>query len=514
MTDSNLPPSSSTATTAETSADLLRHPRVVVGEWAERERKISVETLGKLHVASGTEYFGELQRKADCMKFIYPDGKWKARAVPEKAFTSQKGLTPSFWNLDAVLAGNAKRVYITEGELDACALVEVGIPADAVLACPSANIAEAAVLDALKAGLSRVKRFVWCGDADEKGFALRSQMARTLGIGKVDLVNWPEGIKDANDFLRKDGAVALRDLVVDGAIAWPVIGLYSMDEIPDNPLGAVWSTGFAGWEGKIALAPGTLSVVTGHPGHGKTKLMGQIWQQIVMRYNLVAAIASFETRPRPYLRRQLRELYLQRLELTATDEPYLIREADDWIRDHYRFMQHPDRRPDLPWFLEMAESAVVRHGAKVIQLDPWNRLEASREPRESETDYIGRCLRELYNFAVDMNCHVQIIAHPAKTGEYARRDSAPELEHIAGSKHWDNMVDQGFVVHRPQMFNDSGVRQTYAELHHKKARFEELGYPTKLGVEFDYNMGRFGVCDLRTRKPKTETKPEPEKEQP
>jgi twinkle protein len=130
-------------------------------------------------------------------------------------------------------------------------------------------------------------------------------------------------------------------------------------------------------------------------------------------------------------------------------------------------------------------------------------LEASREPRESETDYIGRCLRELYNFAVDFDCHVQIIAHPAKSGDGYRRTDPPELEHIHGSKHWDNMVDQGFVVHRPRMFSDNGDRDFYTEVHHKKTRFDELGYPTKFGIEFQSDTGRFATCKLQKPKPRT-----------
>ena len=34
----------------------------------------------------------------------------------------------------------------------------------------------------------------------------------------------------------------------------------------------LWKPGFPEWERKIMLAPRTLSVVTGHPGHGKIVL--------------------------------------------------------------------------------------------------------------------------------------------------------------------------------------------------------------------------------------------------
>jgi twinkle protein len=239
-----------------------------------------------------------------------------------------------------------------------------------------------------------------------------------------------------------------------------------------------------------------MSVSTGHPGMGKTMMWGQIWHQVVNNYNLVACIASFETRAKPHIRRQLRTLHARILERHMTGPQ--IAAADRWIDEHYLFLIHPERRPTLRWLLEQAETAVVREGAKILQIDPWNRLEASREARESETDYIGRCLREIYNFAVDFNCHVQILAHPSKT-ESLRRGEPPELEDIAGSKHWDNMVDQGFVVHRPQLFNDQGDRETYAELHHKKARFDELGYATKFGLNYDTDFGRYGVCALKQK---------------
>jgi twinkle protein len=191
-----------------------------------------------------------------------------------------------------------------------------------------------------------------------------------------------------------------------------------------------------------------------------------------------AIVASFENRPKPHMRRQLRTLYSGKLEkdMSAAD----VAAADRWIDERYLFGVHPDQRPTLDWFLETAEVAVIRRGARIVLLDPWNRLEGGRPSNESETDYIGRCLRAVYSFAHDLNCHVQIIAHPAKM-DSRRRGDPPSLEDISGSKHWENMVDQGFVVHRPEAF-DGVNRKTEATLFHRKARFEELGYPCKLGL--------------------------------
>jgi twinkle protein len=325
------------------------------------------------------------------------------------------------------------------------------------------------------------------GDADGPGRALRADMARLMGVARFRFVDWPEGTKDANDFLVSDGADALRDLVENGSLPWPVPGLYRLAELPEPPPLVTWQTGFADWNGKIALAPGTLSIVTGHPGHGKSVLWTQIWYQIVRQYGVPVCVASFETKPKPHMRRQLRTLISGELEKHMS--PQDMARADDWINERYVFAVHPDQRPTLEWLLDIAEVAIVRHGARIIQIDPWNRIEATRPNGESETDYIGRCLRAIYAFANDMSCHVQIIAHPAKM-DGNRKGSPPLLEDIAGSKHWDNMPDQGFVVHRPELFSGT-EHKTQAQLFHHKARYSELGHPCKVNVNFQADKGRF-----------------------
>lgn len=466
--------------------------------WAA-SRKLSAATLARMGVKSGTVFFPDLGRKSRGVFFPYTQG-WKARAFPEKSFVSGGGFKSSFWNLSAVLSRKPDEVYITEGELDACALVEAGVPPEKVLSVPTGAKLPSSqptpretrgygyALDALASGLGAAKKFIWCGDSDPAGDSLRDDLCRVLGAARFWTVTWPDGIKDPNDFLIKEGPDAprdLRDLVENGALVFPIKGLYRLHELSTPPALTVWDTGFSPWMGKIALADRSLSVVTGHPNHGKTQMFGQIWYQIVNAYDLVACIASFETKAKPHIRRQLRTLYSGTLERDMG--PAARDDADNWINDHYLFIVHPEECPSIEWLLDMAEVAVVRHGAKIIQVDPWNRLESSRAKDENETEYIGRCLRTMHVFAHDMNCHVQIIAHPAKMHSSVR-GQPPLLEDISGSKHWDNMVDQGFVVHRPELF-DGETRKTEAVIYHRKARFDELGYPCRFKLNYDIAKG-------------------------
>lgn len=473
-------------------------------QWALDERRISRGTLERLGVGSGTAFFPDAGAKHPALFFRFQEG-WKARSYPEKHFVAGKGFKLAFWNLDRVLAASPAEIYIAEGELDALALVESGVSPDSVLSVPNGAKEKAAedvqtakgfdfVREALAAGLNRVKRIVWCGDGDDQGLVLRHDMARIFGAARFNFVTWPEGCKDANDVLRCEGGDFLQSLVTEGALPWPVAGLYRLNELPEPPPLTLWDPGFGSWNSgqtRLKLAPRTLSVVTGHPGHGKTLLLAQIWFQIAWRYHVPICVASFETRPKPHLRRQLRTLYCGQLEKYLGLED--AARADAWINERYIFLVHPEQRPTLEWFLDMAEVAVIRHGCRVVQVDPWNRMEAARAPGETETDYIGRCLRTIHSFAQDLNCHVQIVAHPAKM-DSARRGQPPTLEDISASKHWDNMVDQGLVVHRPVMF-EGNLRKTEANLFHRKARFEELGYPCKLELNYSVEKGRYECID-------------------
>lgn len=476
-----------------------------VTDYAE-SRGITSETLDRLNAVGAMVYFPALNRETEALIFNYFDGAarsyWKGRSIVDKAFTSMKGGKVSLYNLHNVLAGPLDTVFITEGEMDAASLVEAGIDIQCVLSVPGGAPERAKsdndelasytyVTDALDAGLSKVKRFVWCGDNDGPGLALRGVMARIFGAARFYFVDWPDGCKDANAFLNSDGKHELRERVMEGQLPWPVKGLFKLSEMPEPAPIFTWKPGFDEWESKIQIAPGMLSVVTGMPGHGKTALFTQIWGQIVKQYGIKIAVASFETRPKPHMRRQLRTLHSLTPEI-GMDE-YQTKAADRWIDDHYVWLQHPDQQPTLEWVLDMAEVAVVRHGVRALQIDPWNRMEHQRQRGENETDYIGRALSAIYVFAQDMHCHCQILAHPSKR-DGNNRTAPPDLEDISGSSHWNNRVDQGFVVHRPKIM-DGAKRATEADLYHKKARFEELGYPCKVSIRYDLDKRRYVSTD-------------------
>ncbi len=475
-------------------------------KWAA-EHGISRPTLERAGVGSGTAGMPGVG-KCEVIAFPYRRNgevvNVKYRALAEKSFKQREGGELRFWHLDEVLQAKSERVYVVEGEMDALALIEAGIPIAEVTSVPNGapicasdqpeELDRYRYVDAgLQEGLSGCKRFVLATDGDPPGRALREDLVRLLGPARCYFVEWPDGIKDAGEFLVRHGAADLRMYLEEDAREWPVTGLYGLLDIPEPAPLEIWRPGFPEWESKLSFAPTTVGVVTGPPGHGKTTLMAQVWFQICRDYGVNVAIASFETRAKPHHRRNIRQFMYGQLERELTDDERA--HADRWNHQHIRWIIHPNRRPSLKWVLDMAEVAIVRENARVLLIDPWNRLDSDRPPDMRETDWIGQCLDELLDFARDMNVHVQVIAHPAKV-DSRRRGDRPALEDIAGSRHWDNKCDLGLCIHRPKVF-DKGERKTEAYLYVLKSRFDELGYPCRLALDYDLREGRFKSADSR-----------------
>lgn len=471
--------------------------------WAAK-RKISVRSLETFGVASGTKAFGPEVAEVLCYPYIRAGEiiNTKYRRIPSKAFQQKTGGELRFWNLDDVLSGDMAEVYIFEGEMDVLAAYEAGVPKHRIVSVPNGAPEKASddaeekdrycyVAKGLEEGLSRAKKFVLVTDADGPGRALRQDLVNILGPARCFFLEF-HGAKDANDFLIRATPGELLDALESEAKEWPVDGIYRMSELPEPPQIETWNPGFPEWESKLLYGAGTLGALVGSPGHGKSLLGMQLLFNVALRHHVKIGVASFETSAKPHHRRNLRQFMIGKPQSEMSDAEITM--ADRWIEEHFIWIRHPAMRPSFRWLLDMAEVAVIRHRARIIQIDPWNKLEWDRPPDVRETDWIRDRLNESMQFAKDFRAMVQIIAHPAKSPEGRTRSRRIELEDTAGSKHWDNIVDQGLSVFRPKVF-ENGQRKTEATLFHLKARFEELGHECALKLDFDLKTRRYKSVD-------------------
>ena len=143
--------------------------------------------------------------------------------------------------------------------------------------------------------------------------------------------------------------------------------------------------------------------------------------------------------------------------------------------------------------MEKCAIAIIRYGAKIVVIDPWNEMDHIRPPGMTLTEYTGFAIKQFKRLANKYQVHVIVCAHPTKQrksddGAYA----VPTLYDISDSAHWFNKADVGIVVHR------TGDHETLIRV--LKVRDQhEVGTPGEIIAEFNRYTCRYTVQEDRLK---------------
>ena len=425
----------------------------------------------------------------------------KFRMLPKERFwRDPPGARKILWNVDCLddpaLEDGRMALVITEGELDALAAIQCGFPLAVSVpdGAPPASLHDVqhdsgapdqdgrlSYLWDARDSLRRVKRFIIATDNDGPGHRLRDELIRMLRASRCAVVDYPFDCKDINDVLHKHGPAAVTS-TLNCATACPVHGLYRLDAYPDQGELQTFSTGWPLLDQHCRMFAGEFMVITGIPGHGKSSFALQLLANAAQIHGFRSAMFSPEMRVMPIIRDRFRAF-------RAGKVGYAGPETDAWINDMFLFIGADPYRRDfeeafsLDWIIDKATDAVLRDGIKILLIDPWNEIEHAREKGEAVTDYTGRAIRRLREFASERGVIVIVIAHPTKMAK--AKDGTidcPTLYDISDSSHWANKSDHGIVIHRGPINTEVIVQ---------KCRFDEAGSSGKVRMLFDPALHRF-----------------------
>ena len=261
---------------------------------------------------------------------------------------------------------------------------------------------------------------------------------------------------------------------------WPVSGLFKISEIPAESTLAPVTTGWGRLDQFLMLFIPAFMVITGTAGAGKSTWANQLVAQASYLHNWPVAIASFEMRIRPFITDTLAATYR---DFDPKGNP------DFWMEEKFVFISpQPNEHVDafsIDWVIEKAEIAVIRHGIKILLIDPWNEIEHTLGRGETVTDYTGRAIQKLKKFGKQYDVLVIVVAHPAKGS--ANKDPLDiTLYDIADSAHFANKADLGVVIARLP-----GSNQTQISV--KKIRYQPTtGQPGVTYLSYDHGLRTFG----------------------
>ncbi len=482
---------SGTATTADSAAAPALHPKHAA--WIDA-RGISADLARKLGLVTVME-----GGKAWLAVPYVERGKTvnhKYRLTSEKRHRMDPDAPLILWNLEALerAAETGQPWVLCEGEWDAMVALDLGWEASSVPnGAPSeasddpANAKRYEFLWRARDLVNRVPRVILATDDDPAGRALRTDLIALIGADKCSFVEYPWPSKDLNEILLEHGADAVHKALRE-AKRCPVKGLYRLGDFPIPGPAQTIPLGVPVLGDMLPIVPGTLTVLTGYAGQGKTSLTMAIVASLITR-NLPVTIGTFETMPRPILENRLRAGILGIAENTLhIANPDRIKHADAKLAENLTVISQmvgEDEEMTLEDVLDLARISVVRDGCKVLILDPWNEIEHKRRRDENETEYANRAIRAIKHFMRVHNVAVWIIAHPAKPDHGNTKLGIPGLYSISGSAAWANKADYGVVYTRPDKTTN------IAKIHVTKVR---MGLPGREGVaelEYHYESSSF-----------------------
>lgn len=224
----------------------------------------------------------------------------------------------------------------------------------------------------------------------------------------------------------------------------------------ENGLPNGLTTGIKELDSKFRLDLGMLATITGVPGSGKSEFVDFLVTLYNRRYGYKAVIYSPETQPLCFhTDKLLRKLTNRRI--TSLDESEL-NDAMEYIGNNFFFCNYSSIH-SLDAILENAEMLARERDAKILVLDPYNRIESEKPSSMDETTFISKVLDKLTAFARKNNMLILLVAHPRKmyspssapgsrdTSEETSTYYCPNPYDINGSANFFNKSDFVIAVH-------------------------------------------------------------------
>lgn len=392
----------------------------------------------------------------------------------EKRFRREPKGAPSILFNDDCLNEEVSQVYVTEGEIDAISLSQLGFN-------PVVSISSgAATFDKeWRRRLEKFDRIMLCYDSDEHGEIGALKAADELGSYRCFRVRFPS--KDANKVLVDDPQGAR--LIVQSAMQTAQsMGSTGMIHISDaikklrrnkTAIMAGIATGYEDLDAAIGGLRHEFIIFTGDTGTGKTKFLNAITSKLIHR-DIPVAMVSPEMDTDDIARKQISmhssKNYFQMTELEVDTAEKEMEDFPLWI---YEESGHVP----LHVLQTTIEAFIRRSGGKMVIVDHLDFLldsGAADERRE-----INRVIFEICTWPKKYNITLILVVHPTKS----RSDRMTGTTHrismndIQGSSKIKQLASMILLLHRG--------RGSVLEVEDAKVRWDGIRVAGPIKLEFD-----------------------------
>lgn len=404
---------------------------------------------------------------------------------------------------------------ITEGEPDALAMAEMGFNAVSV---PYGAKSAKNATDPIHANnpnnewlehdmdwLDAIPKIYLCLDNDEKGRDATDAIYPRLGAERCQLVEFPEGYKDANACL------------VDGVDIYESIHSarnLDPDELckPSDFKDGIWNEIYPPndvpigeeppWKIPIRFRPSEVTVWHGWNGSGKSVCLNFCGISFGLQ-GKKTCIASFEMKSE----RTFRNIIVQ---LTGTARPTeaVFKKALSWMDSHF-YVFNRLGNASISETLNLFRYVACKYAVSHFFIDSLMRI---NDVYEDQVEPVKKLMNEITAFAKRYDVHVHLVAHSKKP-----MDGGPNTFHkppskffISGSKALSDNADNVVCVWRneekqfklDQQYDEEVEKDRDTEFHVQKYRdtgyqgFRRLYFDSETMQYREYYSNQKGVCYL------------------
>lgn len=374
-----------------------------IEQWLAEVRRIRPETAAKFKLAS---------RKGALMFPYLRDGELiaaKYRKVPAKEFFVDADCEPCLFGWQA-LSGMERTIVLCEGELDALAFAEYGVPALSVPFGGGKGAKQGQWIEAEFDRLAQFDTLFLAMDDDGPGAEATAEIVTRLGRERCRIVTLPR--KDANACLIDDvpKAEVLQALSASRTLdpeqlkpasgyADALVAEFAVRVGKERGIRLPWDK--AG--DSVILRPAEVSIWLGVNGHGKSQGMGQITLG-AMTQEVRCCVASMEFKPVKWLKRMVRQA-------TASEEPTAayVRHVAQWFNDKL-WVFDATGNAKVDQIFEAFAYAARRYRVEFFLIDNLAKCGFAEDDYNGQKAFVDR----LSDFAKAYDVHVALVHHMRK----------------------------------------------------------------------------------------------------